>query len=297
MRRTSARRSSICDSDSTPFADSPAIAPMTARPRGVFATSTVSGFDVAANRVTTSGTSRIARRRLIGNAFRTSTMNAWPAPIRRAFRIASSRKPGSVPSPRTRQGPDASQNPRPNWTPGTLFAIASYRSSGVLMKWACPTITFTGSGFWISTSWISMECRAAEGKVRVKGFRPAGRRMEAVRPSPGPPRKAYNRGTGLGGKSGCVDGRPGTRGDARDHGGRARQGQGDVDWNRGRRNRDHHPAGGRVRRAVRGSRAAAVVYPGGRTEDRDGPDPDWHVRPGGVRPEEPEGRFPSSERD
>src|SRR6266571_4325316 len=112
-------RSARSFSVSTPFVRSPSTTPRTPRPRGVFATITSIGFAVAAKIVTISGTSRSARRTLIGYASVRKTTKKCPAPTANAFRAASSLSEGSFPSVRTRHGPDASQNATPKRMPGT----------------------------------------------------------------------------------------------------------------------------------------------------------------------------------
>src|SRR5205814_9405349 len=61
----------------------------------------------------------------------------------------------AFPSTRTRLGPEASQDARPKWIPGTAPTRASWRSSAVLMKCVWPRITFSASGFSIGTSSVS----------------------------------------------------------------------------------------------------------------------------------------------
>src|SRR4030042_81557 len=78
-------------------------------------------------------------------------MKLWPQPISSAFSAASFLNSGSVPSCRTRQGPELSQNPTPNFASGTDAATASNRSSMVLMKCAWPSIMLQFSGGSILT--------------------------------------------------------------------------------------------------------------------------------------------------
>src|SRR5450759_3836356 len=102
----------------------------------------------------TSGTSLMAFNTLIGKASRRNRMKEWPAPSANALRSARALRSASVPVERTSAAPDDSQKARPNLAPGTLVTIVSWISSTVLMKWLCPKMKFSSSGFsiWISFS-------------------------------------------------------------------------------------------------------------------------------------------------
>ncbi len=84
-------------------------------------------------------------------------MNAWPALRARAFFFASSIISSSVPDQRTSAFCEASQKATPNLMPGTALTRASWMSSTVLMKWECPRMMLTSSGFSMRTTFSSMQ--------------------------------------------------------------------------------------------------------------------------------------------
>jgi len=61
-----------------------------------------------------------------------------------------------LPTYRTSAGPDDSQKPTPNFIPGWVETIASYKSSTVLIKFDCPRMKFISAGFSIATVFRSM---------------------------------------------------------------------------------------------------------------------------------------------
>ena len=104
------------------------------------------GLAVAQKMVHTSGTALIRPVRLMGNPSRSAMTNMCPAPTAWALRAAIVCKAWSLPSTRIKHGPDASLKAIPNFMPGTVLTIASYRSSTVLMKWLCPKMRLPFSG-------------------------------------------------------------------------------------------------------------------------------------------------------
>ena len=104
----------------------------------------------------TSGRFLTAFRTLTGYMSFMKTMKLCPAASANAFFFASSTSPGSVPEWRTRQTSDASQKASPNLAPGTVDTMASCMSSTVLMKWDCPRMRFSWSGFSMATILMSM---------------------------------------------------------------------------------------------------------------------------------------------
>src|SRR6476619_1460224 len=83
---------------------------------------------------------------LTGNPSRKKMTKQCPAAMASALRVASSTSSGSLPVRRTNRGPEASQKASPNRSDELVPAIASCRSSTVLMKCACPITTLKSSG-------------------------------------------------------------------------------------------------------------------------------------------------------
>src|SRR5215469_14782097 len=130
--------------------------PSTPRPCSDCATTACTGFAVAQKIEHTSGTSLIRPSTLIGYPSFMTTTNTCPAARADAFRTAIAFSPSSLPSARVRHGPDASLNATPNFICGTVFTIASYTSSTVLMKCVCPSMRLPPSGTSSGTSFSSM---------------------------------------------------------------------------------------------------------------------------------------------
>src|SRR5262245_30660894 len=80
----------------------------------------------------------------------------WPAPIFSTVAIADCVKSGSLPSYRTRQGPDASVKATPNLMCGDEPARISYRASADLMKCVCPRMIFAPVGMSTRTVFKSI---------------------------------------------------------------------------------------------------------------------------------------------
>ena len=87
----------------------------------------------------------------MGYAFRRIIRKLCPHASSRAFWAARRWSSGSLPSVRTRQGPEDSQKAKPNFTLGTAFTSASWRSSAVLMKCAWPRMMLVSCGGVIFT--------------------------------------------------------------------------------------------------------------------------------------------------
>ncbi len=148
---------------SIPFGFAPSTTPSIPRPSAVSATTTSTSFAVAQKMRHTSGVFLTAFRMFIGNASFRNIMKQCPAPIFMAFFAANLLSSWSFPAMRTRQGPEASQNAKPNFIPGTQHTIASYKSSTVFMKCDCPSIMFKSFGFSILIISVSIFSNYIQG--------------------------------------------------------------------------------------------------------------------------------------
>ena len=99
---------------------------------------------------------------------RRNTTKECPAAMSVAAVTAAAVSSSSLPERRTRRGPDASQNATPNRRVGEDVARVSWRSTIVLMKWDCPTMTLASSGRAMGTAENSMRSACARSEPRSR---------------------------------------------------------------------------------------------------------------------------------